>query len=63
MPVDEGEVLSIDNWYCKHQDNQEWDLHSTSFNIPEIMRFHLGRRKYVLREQLFNALKAGNNWR
>jgi hypothetical protein len=63
MPVDEGEVLSIDNWYCKHQDNQEWDLHSTPFNIPEIMRFHLGRRTYVLREQLFNALKDGDSWR
>jgi glycosyltransferase involved in cell wall biosynthesis len=61
MPADEG-GLGVNEWYISHQDNQEWDLHSTPFNIPEIMRFHLGRRTYVLREQLFNTLKAGDSW-
>jgi hypothetical protein len=63
MPEDEGEVLSIDDWYNKHRDNQEWDLHSTKFNIPEIMHYHLGRRKYTLRDRLLEMLKLGDRWR
>jgi hypothetical protein len=63
MPMDEGEVLSIDSWYDRHKDNQEWDLHSTKFNIPEIMKYHLGRRRYTLRDQLLEMLKMGEGWR
>jgi glycosyltransferase involved in cell wall biosynthesis len=62
MPADE-EGMSVDDWYNSQKDNQEWDLHSTKFNIPEIMRFHLGRRKYMLRDQLLEMLKVGEGWR
>jgi hypothetical protein len=62
MPADE-EGMSVDAWYNSQKDNQEWDLHSTKFNIPEIMRYHLGRRKYTLRDQLLEMLKMGEGWR
>jgi hypothetical protein len=61
MPADES-GLSVDDWYKSQRDRQEWDLHSTKFNIPEIMRYHLGRRKYTLRDQLLEMLK-GEGWR
>lgn len=62
MPADE-QGLSVDDWYNIQRDNQSWDSRSTSFNIPEIMRFHLGRRKYMLRPTLLEMLKAGEGWR
>jgi glycosyltransferase involved in cell wall biosynthesis len=57
MPADE-QGLSVDIWYNQQKQNKEWDLHSTKFNIPEIMKYHLGKRKYTLRPQLLEALKA-----
>jgi glycosyltransferase involved in cell wall biosynthesis len=62
MPADEG-GMSVDNWYAAQRDRQEWDLHSTKFNIPEIMYYHLGRRRYTLRGQLLELLKGGERWR
>lgn len=63
MPEDNGEVLSLDSWYKLHKDRSEWYLHSTKFNIPEIMKWHLGKTKYELRPQLLEALKQGEGWR
>lgn len=62
MPADE-QGMSVDDWYRSQQDNKEWHLHSTKFNIPEIMKFHLGKMKYELRPQLLEALKEGDGWR
>jgi glycosyltransferase involved in cell wall biosynthesis len=62
MPVDEN-GLSIDEWYKQQYHNPIWDLHQTKFNVPEIMKFHLGRRKYTLRPMLLEALKVGEGWR
>jgi len=56
MPADEG-GLTVDKWYEQQDWKSEWDLHSTKFNIPEIMKFHLGKRKYELRPQLLEELK------
>lgn len=62
MPADEG-GLSVDSWYEQQGHKAEWGLHSTKFNIPEIMKYHLGKRKYTLRPQLLEALKQGDGWR
>jgi len=63
MPADEG-GMGVDEWYIAQQDRPEWDLHSTKFNIPDIMKYHLGKRKYELRPTLLEALKTeGDNWR
>jgi glycosyltransferase involved in cell wall biosynthesis len=62
MPADEG-GMGISEWHTGQQDNAAWDLHATKFNIPEIMKYHLGKRKYVLRPQLLEALKQGEEWR
>lgn len=62
MPADEG-GLSIDDWYKYQQDNDEWLKTETAFNIPEIMKYHLGKRKYELRPQLLEMLKQETGWR
>ena len=62
MPADE-QGFGVDDWYKNQQGNKEWFLHSTKFNIPEIMKYHLGKTKYTLRPQLLEALKEGDGWR
>jgi hypothetical protein len=58
MPMDNGEILSIDAWVKLHNSKPEWGLHSTKFNIPKIMEYHLGRPKYTLRPKLLRVLKV-----
>jgi hypothetical protein len=62
MPADEG-GMSVDNWYAEQKENLDWDLTQTPFNIPQIMKYHLGRKRYTLRPMLLDALKAGDGWR
>lgn len=61
MPGDEGGV-SVDEWYIAQQSNPLWNYTKPNFNIPKIMKYHLGKRKYELRPQLLEALK-GDHWR
>ncbi len=62
MPADE-DGLGIDDWYERQKDNPEWLRTETDFNIPEIMRYHLGKHKYELRPQLLEMLKQETGWR
>jgi glycosyltransferase involved in cell wall biosynthesis len=62
MPADE-QGMGIDDWYNHQQNNKEWFLHLTKFDIPEIMKYHLGKTKYELRPQLLEALKMEEGWR
>lgn len=47
----------IEEWYASQKNNPQWDCTTTSYNIPHIMRRHLGRRKYVLDVDILDALK------
>lgn len=58
MPGDEG-GLPIDTWHNQQRMNQDWYRRDTPFNIPQIMRYHLGKRRYELRPELLEALKLG----
>jgi hypothetical protein len=62
MPADE-EGLSVDDWIRSQRNNPLWSLTQTPFNIPEIMKYHLGKKKYTLRPELLDALKVGEGWR
>ncbi len=62
MPADE-DGLSVDAWAEKQKYNLDWSYVRTDFDIPEIMKYHLGKKKYVLRNTLFEALKGNEGWR
>ncbi len=68
MPSDEN-GLSIDDWMAREQENQNWKLETTPFDIPAIMKYHLGKPRYTLRPELLQALKNDvpykdeNQWR
>ncbi len=71
MPSDE-DGLSIDEWMVRERGNDNWKKKNTSFDIPGIMRWHLGTQYYNLRPWLLQALKddvivgeyeGSNEWR
>ncbi len=62
MPADE-QGLGVDEWYAQQQTDDRWSRTETAFDIPAIMKFHLGKKKYVLRENLLNTLKDDDGWR
>ena len=68
MPSDEDNML-IDDWMIKERNNPNWKETVSPFNIPAIMRWHLGRSKYELRPDLLRALienrpyEVGDKWR
>jgi len=54
------EGVPVDKWYQSEKNNPEWRQTTTSFNIPEIMRWHVSRPTYDLRQELLDALKNDN---
>jgi len=53
-PNVDGERLDI--WWEREKDNPNWDKEGTAFDIPKIMRYHLGKPIYELRTDLLVAL-------
>lgn len=51
--------VPIMEWYAKERVNPNWTMTRTPFDIPQIMRWHLGRKTYILRPELKEALKTG----
>ena len=63
MPADE-EGMVLDRWIVKHRNDPNWHKQTTPFNIPEIMRYHVGKQRYELRPELLELLKmGGQEWR
>lgn len=55
QPNIEGQPAYV--WLSEQRQNPNWTKKATPFNIPHIMRWHLGRTKYSLRYSLYEALK------
>lgn len=49
--------VPIDKWEEEQRNNPNWKKTETPFNIPMIMRYHLAKPDYVLRDDLLEALK------
>lgn len=47
-------------WLNEQKQNQNWILRTTPYNIPAIMRYHLGRTRYEVRPQLIHAIGQNN---
>jgi len=44
-------------WADKAMNDPDWTKTETPYNIPQIMRYHVGRTKYEVRPELLEALK------
>ena len=49
--------VSTRDWPELQKTNPNWDKTETPYNIPKIMRWHLGNPRYYLRDSLYQALK------
>ena len=58
MPGDEG-GKAIDAWMAEQRRNEDWNNVFSPFDIPHIMKYHVGKQKYELRSWLFEELKRG----
>lgn len=53
-PTIEG--MAASDWMARERQNPNWTKKESPYNLPAIMRWHVGRPKYELRESLFRAL-------
>ena len=44
-------------WVAEARQNPNWTKTESPYNLPHIMRYHVGKLKYQLRDELFQALK------
>lgn len=49
--------IPASDWIDRAMNNPDWTRPETPYNIPQIMRWHVGRTKYELRPELLEALK------
>lgn len=50
--------VPVKEWEEREGSNPDWTKTGTPFDIPEIMKWHVGKVRYELRRSLFDALKA-----
>jgi hypothetical protein len=48
------------DWQAEAEADPRWTRADTPFDVPRVMRWHLGRTRYELRQELFDALCAGD---
>jgi hypothetical protein len=54
------ENLEAKVWAQTAMRNPDWTKPESPYNIPEIMRYHVGRTRYELRPELLEAIKRDN---
>ena len=54
------EGVPADQWMARERQNPEWTQTESPFDLPHILRWHIGRTRYELRRELFEALCQDN---
>lgn len=54
------EKKSVDHWYLEACQNPVWTQNTSKFNLPKIMRYHVGKTRYTVRPDLIEALATDN---
>jgi len=53
--------VSPGEWTQLAMADERWTRADTPFDLPAVMRWHVGRTRYELRQELFNALCVGDD--
>ena len=48
--------LPESEWYARMNDNPDWTKTESPYNLPDILKWHVGRVKYELRQELLEQL-------
>jgi glycosyltransferase involved in cell wall biosynthesis len=51
-----------DQWQAEAEANPDWTRETSPYNLPRIMRYHVGKTLYTLRADLLDALKSDRTW-
>lgn len=51
-----------DIWKQSEYANPNWVRKTSPYDIPQVMRWHVGKVRYELRPELLEAIKTGNVW-
>ena len=54
-----GQPVNTLEWIEEQRKSGTWNIPATPFNIPEIMRYHVGKQKYELRQSVFDTIANG----
>lgn len=58
IPID-GQFHNLANWHAEQLRNPNWTRTSTPYEIPEVMKLHLGKTEYKVRQDLLERIKNG----
>lgn len=47
-----GHAVNLAEWYDKEKKNPEWTAPTSPFDLPAVMRFHVGKLRYKMRGEL-----------
>lgn len=53
----------VDAWVRAQRNNPQWDKTESPFDIPHIMKWHVSRPTYDVRDELIECLKTDTTWR
>ncbi len=54
--------MSESHWYATALNDPDWTKMESPYNLPAILRYHVGKVKYELRPELLQALKEDRAW-
>ena len=54
-----GKAVNLQDWYNEEMGNPEWTRPESPFNIPAVLRPHVGSLRYQLREEILNKIREG----
>jgi hypothetical protein len=54
-----GAGVNIHGWMAVQRKKQEWRREETKFDIPAIMRWHLGKQEYIVRQEILEKISKG----
>lgn len=52
----DGVSIDLKVWYQRESKNANWTKTDTPFNIPEVMKYHLGKKRYEVRQDLLDKI-------
>lgn len=50
------------HWYAKALSDEDWTKPKSPYNLPAILRYHVGKVRYELRPELLEALRKDDTW-
>ena len=51
------EGIPLEQWLEQERQNPEWTYTTSPFNLPVVVRYHLGKTRYTVRTELIKALQ------